>query len=150
MAGRLGSDCPFFIFKQPMVMIGRGDEPFKTVELEERAFLLVIPPFGISTPEVYSKFTPLTQGGDTLNIYNNKIHPESLLRNDLEVVVFNMHPELAGVKKQLIDSGALGSLMSGSGSALFGIFKDHEHLLNSMNHLKKREGYRYIPTTRFN
>lgn len=150
MAGRLGADCPFFVLKQPLIMGARGDIPLKKIELEDRAYLLVIPPFGIPTASVYAKIKkPLTHGGDILNIDNIwKLVPEDWLINDLEDVAFDMFPELAEIKKGLLASGAVGALMSGSGSTVFGVFSNYEHLFNAMKYLKKHQGYRYIPTTR--
>ncbi len=151
MAGKLGADCPFFVLKKPLIMGARGDLPLKKIELEDRAYLLVIPPFGIPTASVYAKIrkTP-PHKKDILTIDNIwKLVPEDWLINDLEDVVFFMFPEVARIKKELLASGAIGALMTGSGSAVFGVFYDDAHLLNAMKHLKKHTGYQYISTTGF-
>ncbi|MBN1636800.1 MAG: 4-(cytidine 5'-diphospho)-2-C-methyl-D-erythritol kinase [Deltaproteobacteria bacterium] len=151
LASKIGADCPFFLFPRPMLMGSRGDEVLCDVNVEERAFLLVLPAFGISTACVYSLFrAPLTQGVDLLKIDgdgNKKIAPESLLVNDLESVAFQLHPELDSIKRELLDIGALGALMSGSGSTVFGIFRDREHMNNAMDKMSTQDGYSYIPTT---
>lgn len=152
MAGKLGADCPFFIIKRPMLMGSRGDKIIKEIQLEERKYFLIVPPFGLSTAQVYAEVnSPLTQAKDRLTIeyIDNKIFaPEQWLENDLETAAFGICPELKLIKAELVEAGALGVLMSGSGSSVFGVFKDSEHLCNGISRVKRRDGYRYIPTTR--
>jgi 4-diphosphocytidyl-2-C-methyl-D-erythritol kinase len=151
MAGKLGADCPFFIFRKAMLMGSRGDVPLDEVFLEDRSFLIVIPPISIPTAEVYSKYSaPLTLEDNRIKIYKqyNVIAPELWVLNDLESVVLDIYPELTNIKKDLIGVGALNAGMSGSGSAFFGIFESEAHLNGAMGRLNRREGYRYIPTTR--
>ena len=152
LARELGADCPFFIYRKAMLMGSRGDVPLQRVNLKDRAFLLVIPPFGISTAEVFSRFTfPLTPDEDRIKIdtvNNDCIAPEQWVANDLEAVAFGIHPELTGIKVELFRAGALKAGMSGSGSAVFGIFESDAHLCNAMSRLTRHEGYSYIPTTR--
>lgn len=152
LAGKLGADCPFFIFRKAMLMGSRGDVPLEEVFLEDRGFLIVIPPVSISTSEVYSKYSaPLTLEDDRIKIYWQKnvyIAPELWVLNDLESVVLDIYPELTNIKKDLIGAGALNAGMSGSGSAFFGIFESDAQLNGALGRLNRREGYRYIPTTR--
>ncbi len=152
LAARLGADCPFFLHGRPLLMGGRGDEPLKELELKDRAYLLVIPPFGMSTASVFAKYkNPLTQGPDFFKISNiqyNKFAPERMLWNDLETVAFEMRPELTLIKQEVKSVDALGVLMSGSGSTIFGVFYNEEHLLDAMRRLRRHAGYSYIPTTR--
>jgi 4-diphosphocytidyl-2-C-methyl-D-erythritol kinase len=152
LARELGADCPFFIYRKAMLMGSRGDVPLQRVNLKDRAYLLVIPPFGISTAEVFSRFTfPLTPDEDRIKIdriNNDCIAPEQWVANDLEAVAFGIHPELTGIKVELFRAGALKAGMSGSGSAVFGIFESDAHLYNAMSRLTRHEGYSYIPTTR--
>jgi 4-diphosphocytidyl-2-C-methyl-D-erythritol kinase len=152
LARELGADCPFFIYRKAMLMGSRGDIPIQEAKLESRTYLLVIPPFGISTAEVFSRFTfPLTPEEDRITIDtidSNGIMPEHWVFNDLEAVVFGIHPELTGIKVELIKAGALKAGMSGSGSAVFGIFESDAHLCDAMSRLERHEGYSYIPTTR--
>lgn len=152
LAGRLGADCPFFIHGRPALMGERGDRWLADVTLVPRAYLLVIPPFGISTAKVYAGLKiPLTPARDLFtidDIVKKTIAPEEILVNALEIVAFQLCPELATIKQQLRDAGALGALMSGSGSTVFGVFAGEEQLEQGMHHLPKQMGYRYIPTTR--
>ena len=152
MAREIGADCPFFIHGKPAMMSGRGDMLLADTLIEDRVYLLVIPPFGISTAKVFSKYKmSLTNNKDVFkmeDITKESIAPEKYLFNELEDSAFELHPELKTVKIDLIRAGALGALMSGSGSTVFGVFEDARHLEHAMIKLRKREGYKYIPTTR--
>jgi 4-diphosphocytidyl-2-C-methyl-D-erythritol kinase len=152
MAGRIGSDCPFFILGEAHLMGGRGEIPIRKAVLEQRFYLIVVPPLEISTALVYSHLKcPLTHGHKPFTISDISIEkgnePEQLLVNDLESPVFGICPEIRTIKEELLDSGALGVLMSGSGSSVFGVFKNEEHICIGMSRIRRHEGYRYIPTT---
>ncbi len=152
LAGDLGADCPFFLYQKPMLMGSRGDAPISEVVLADRAYLIVIPPLHISTAAIFSKFTlPLTRDEDRIKIEKTKDHciePEDWVRNDLESVACNIYPELTRIKEELISSGALKAGMSGSGSAVFGVYESQAHLCSALSRLARHEGYNYIPTTR--
>lgn len=152
LAGRLGADCPFFIHGRTMLLGARGDQPLADVDLAERAYLLVIPPFPISTAAVYAGLKiPLTPDRDLFTIervLKKKLAPEEILFNVLETVAFQLRPELAQIKQDLREAGALGTLMSGSGSTVFGVFDDAAHLSQGMDRIPQRPGYRYLPATR--
>jgi 4-diphosphocytidyl-2-C-methyl-D-erythritol kinase len=151
LAGRIGADCPFFILRRPLLMGSRGDEVIQEVHLEEREYLLIVPPFSLSTAHVYAEVkSPLTPDVVRFTIDSvgyNIIAPEQWLENDLETAAFGICPELKLIKTEVINAGALGVLMSGSGSSVFGVFKDSDHLCNGLRRLKRHDGYRYIPTT---
>ena len=150
LAGKLGADCPFFIYRRPMLMGSRGDVPISEVRIEERSYLIVVPPVSISTAVVFSKLTfPLTQEGDRIKIDRYYcIAPEHMVKNDLESVACNIYPGLTRLKGELISSGALKAGMSGSGSAVFGVYESEAHLCSALSRLARHEGYVYIPTTR--
>jgi len=76
------------------------------------------------------------------------IKPEDCLMNDLESAAFAICPELEEIKQELLDVGALGALMSGSGSTVFGIFSSEEHLSSALSRIERRKGYNFILTTR--
>lgn len=151
LAGRIGADCPFFILRRPLLMGSRGDEVLCEVMLEEREYLVVVPPFSLSTAKVYGELkSPLTPDLVRFTIHsikNNIIAPERWLENDLEAAAFGICPELKSIKEELIEAGALGVLMSGSGSSVFGVCKDRTHLCNVLSRIQRRDGYKYIPTT---
>lgn len=138
-AARLGSDCAFFAYNRPMVGRGRGevltpfDLPVNVIEDESEAtygdkaslVLKIIVPEGIhvSTAEAYKGIVPAIPG---ITLEDAIAHPiedwKDLLHNDFEETVFKVHPELTAIKQSLYDSGAVYASMSGSGSALFGLY----------------------------
>lgn len=126
-ASKLGSDCAFFIYNSPMLGCGRGEilTPF---ELDLSDFeLKVVTPEGIavSTAEAYRGIVPAIPEIPLTDVLNRPVEQwKELLVNDFEKTVFAAHPELAAVKQSLYDSGAVYASMSGSGSALFAIYKE--------------------------
>ena len=124
IAAGLGSDCPFFIENTPSLATGRG-EVLKNVKLDLKKFsiMLVKPEVSVSTVWAYSQVKP---NGNGL-IKNGKIpsdpsHWNDLLTNDFEQPVFKAHPEIAAIKQNLLEMGADYAAMSGSGSAVYGLF----------------------------
>lgn len=135
-AARLGSDCAFFIYNRPMRGTGRG-EILEDISLDLGGYdLKVIVPEGISvsTKEAYGGIVPrenpafaLPENMEDVPLTEALRHPvkdwKHLVYNDFETTVFNRHPQLAAIKQSLYESGALYASMSGSGSALFGIYE---------------------------
>ncbi|MDD6828173.1 MAG: 4-(cytidine 5'-diphospho)-2-C-methyl-D-erythritol kinase [Bacteroidales bacterium] len=127
-ASRLGSDCAFFIFNTPMLGSGRG-EVLESVDFDlERLGLQmkVLVPEGISvsTAQAYRGIVPKEPEMRIRDIIS--LPPErwkDLLVNDFEQTVFSEHKELAAIRQSLYDSGAVYASMSGSGSALFGLYR---------------------------
>ena len=125
-AARLGSDCPFFIYNRPMFGSGRGEilEPF---DLDLSAYRLeVVIPSGITvrTAEAYRGIVPALPKKPLREVLKQDISTwKEDLVNDFEATVFAAHPALAGYKQDLYERGAVYAAMSGSGSALFGIFR---------------------------
>jgi len=122
----LGADIPFFI--KPGHKIARGiGEKLSPIALEKELYLVLINPgIGVSTAEIYRKIQ-LTSSKNQTNVPTSlKGYREAvdLLRNDLEPIVASDHQEIAEVKRFLLNSGAEGSMMSGSGPTVFGIFKN--------------------------
>lgn len=125
-AARLGSDCPLFIYNRPMIGEGRGeiltDYPLCLDEYD----LQVLTPEGVSvsTKEAYGGIRPHMPDVPLREALGRPVEqwPEVLV-NDFEETVFANHPELAAIKRSLYDSGAVYASMSGSGSALFALYK---------------------------
>lgn len=125
-AARLGSDCPFFILNRPCLATGRG-EKLKPISLSLEGFyiLLVNPGLHISTAEAFSAITPMALSKPVEDIVMQPIETwKEELRNDFEPSVFGRHPLLAGIRDQLYDSGALYASMTGTGSTVYGIFRE--------------------------
>lgn len=130
MAGELGSDCPFFIQSRPVLVTGRGERltPLtKPSTLLGKWLLIVKPPIGMSTAEAYRQVTrhPEAEGKLTALLEQPIGQWRELIVNDFESVVFAHYPELAALRDTLYRHGALYAAMSGSGTALYGIFDDN-------------------------
>lgn len=127
MAASLGSDCPFFIQNKPVFAEGLGEIFTKTnLSLKGYWILLAKPNVAVSTAEAYRGATPMKRDKKIFDeISDNPILWKNNIENDFEKTVFLNHPEIAQVKKQLYDLGAIYASMSGSGATVYGIF-DHE------------------------
>lgn len=142
MAATLGSDCPFFLHDGPMMMEGRGEilSPSQ-VDLSAFYLKLLFPRIHISTAEAYRGVKPKTA----------EIHLGELLKkdadswkdfiiNDFEEGLFKAHPLLEEIKTGLYESGAIYAAMSGSGSAMFGLFRDPVKLPDELRQFLIWEG----------
>ena len=125
-AARLGSDCAFFVYNRPMFGEGRGEvlTPFD-LDLSAYSIRLVIPEgISVSTAEAYRGIVPAIPETPLREVLRQPVSTwKELLVNDFESTVFALHPRLAQLKEQLYAEGAVYAAMSGSGSALFGLFK---------------------------
>ncbi|MCF0173767.1 MAG: 4-(cytidine 5'-diphospho)-2-C-methyl-D-erythritol kinase [Bacteroidales bacterium] len=129
-ASRLGSDCAFFIYNRPMLAEGRGEilTPCPK-EIEEK---LADYEIKIIVPQDIHISTALAYKGIVSTIPEISLHEalsrpveqwKDVLHNDFENTVFAAFPELSDIKKELYSKGAVYAAMSGSGSAVFGLFK---------------------------
>jgi 4-diphosphocytidyl-2-C-methyl-D-erythritol kinase len=124
-AAQLGSDCAFFVYNVPMLATGRGEvlQPV-AVSLSGYELLVVKPPLGVSTAEAYAGITPKAPRVSLQSAVTRRVEAwKELLVNDFEPLVFARYPLLQDVKSRLYGCGAAYAAMSGSGSALFGIFE---------------------------
>ncbi len=130
IAGELGSDVPYFLLGGTAAGIGRGTEVFPLPDAGAMHGVLLAPGVHVNTAQAYRDLSPRL----TTDLQRNKILSfQSLtwdtcglagLRNDFEAVVFGQHPALAKWKQRLKRAGASAALMTGSGSAVFGLFPD--------------------------
>ncbi len=122
---QLGSDCPFFIHNTPQFATGRGEKMSPvTVSLDNYEIRVICPGIHVSTRDAFSKITPRPAPFDLRAIADLPVSEwKHHISNDFEQTVFPIHPELADMKKKLYDEGALYASMSGTGSAVYGIFK---------------------------
>lgn len=125
-AARLGSDCPFFIRNKPMVASGRGEVLTPVdIDLANWWLVLVVPELHISTAEAYAGVEPGKPGFDLQHLPELPVeHWREVLHNDFEKHLFQKHPELAQIKDELYSRGATYAQMSGSGSTIFGLFRE--------------------------
>ncbi len=125
----LGADCPFFIYNVPCYAEGIGDvlTPID-LDLKGTRILMIKPDEGVSTREAYSGIRPLNDTSKarlmSAAAQLNDVNVAAELRNDFEATVFPKHPVIAHIKKRLLDAGAYYASMSGSGSTVFGFFKN--------------------------
>ena len=139
-AGQLGSDVPFFLLGGTALGIGRGSEVYPVEELPKKHVLLAIPSRGISTAEAYGR----------LSLQLTNTHPESMIprfcsgfwaslerqksqENDFEPAFFEHFPELRKVKGDWLAAGAVTAGLTGSGSALFGLFEQKQALARAVS-----------------
>lgn len=126
----LGADVPFFIFGRRAFATGIGDELQVISEMPKLNLVLINPAFPLSTKAVYEGLNlTLTKGRKNSYSIPRFYVIDDVVRemhNDLESVSLRMHPELNDFKQMLMNEGALGALMSGSGPTLFGIFADEK------------------------
>ena len=125
-ASRLGSDCAFFIYNRPMIGEGRG-EILTDYDIDLEGYdLQVLTPEGVavSTKDAYSGIRPHLPEVSLREVLARPVDEwDGLLVNDFEETVFAKYPELAAIKRSLYDSGATYASMSGSGSALFALYR---------------------------
>ena len=132
-ASRLGSDCAFFIWNRPMFGTGRGEilEPFDLDLSGYEVKVLVPEGISVSTKEAYDGIIPRSSVEGpivpSMDLKEALMRPveewKGLVVNDFETTVFKKHPELAAIKQSLYDSGAVYAAMSGSGSAVFALYR---------------------------
>ncbi len=128
-AAKLGADCAFFITADPSYAEGIGDVlmPVDVPGAGLGGYYLAVvkPSVAVSTRDAYAAIVPKTPAKCCRDIVRQPIETwKDELVNDFEAPIFAMHPELAAIKKSLYDAGAVYAAMSGSGSALFGIFRE--------------------------
>jgi 4-diphosphocytidyl-2-C-methyl-D-erythritol kinase len=153
LAAGLGSDVPFFLLGGAAVGIGTGTEIFPLPDLPATHGVLLAPGIHVNTAQAYRDLSPRL----TTELQRNKIECFQSLTwnarsfsglsfcgfsNDFEAVVFEQHPELALLKKRLVRAGAVVALMTGSGSAVFGLFPDRDGARRAM---KTFGGVKAIP-----
>jgi 4-diphosphocytidyl-2-C-methyl-D-erythritol kinase len=126
----IGADVPFFIYQKPAVVTGVGGKLELYKGLKPLTVLLVYPGFGVSTAEMYKiinlRLTKCGKKFNNLSFKNQRFDIANHLCNDFETVAESKYPEIAVIKDALLKHGAKGALMSGSGSAVFGLFFDSE------------------------
>jgi 4-diphosphocytidyl-2-C-methyl-D-erythritol kinase len=129
LAAALGADVPFFLSGGTALGLGRGDEIYPLADLPRHWIVLLIPGFGVSTADAYRWYDEergLDRGGASREPqYVPGPWPSRAAQmiNDLEAPIARHHPEIDQMKDALRRVGALAAAMSGSGSAVFGLFQ---------------------------
>lgn len=144
IAKSLGADAPFFLYNRPMRARGIGDNLRPLGPLPRLWLVILYPGFPVSTRWVYRNFSATL----TKPIVNTSISAlsgspaelQNFLVNDLESVAIARYPRIGFLKKKLIQTGAAGALMSGSGSSVFGIFTSRRKAKQALSRLRKEKG----------
>lgn len=150
LALSIGADVPFFLFGRPALASGVGEilEPFG--QLPPFHVLLLCPSYGVSTAVVYKNLnlalTKCKKIHKTYPLESQAFDPGRHLCNDLEDVAVSMHPDILMAKAMLLDHGAEGALMSGSGPAVFGLFAQAETAELAGRRIAELEKWRIIQT----
>ncbi|PHV69373.1 4-(cytidine 5'-diphospho)-2-C-methyl-D-erythritol kinase [Sporanaerobium hydrogeniformans] len=153
---KLGADVPFCILKGTALAEGIGEELTPLSPMPYVPLVIVKPPFSVSTAAVYKNldYKSLEKHPNTpqmiKHIENGNIQAiANEMVNVLETVTIPMHPVIEEIKAKLMKEGALGAMMSGSGSAVFGIFETKEAAVRAANYFKMNCNYRevYITST---
>ena len=128
VAGTIGADVPYFLSGGTALGLGRGEEIYPLVDLPTHWIVIVQPRYGISTAEAYAWYDEDRAAG-----LREPREPQMLpvpwptraaqMINDLEPPVVRRHPEIGALKTVLREAGAVAAAMSGSGSAVFGLFR---------------------------
>ena len=138
----IGADVSFFLSGGTALGLGLGEEIYPLVDLPPHWIVIVHPPFGVSTAEAYAWYDDDRSAGlkETREL---QILPvpwptrAAQMINDLEPPVVRRHPEITGLKTALREAGAVASAMSGSGSAVFGLFRSRAAAARAVKPLAK-------------
>jgi 4-diphosphocytidyl-2-C-methyl-D-erythritol kinase len=131
-AAQLGADCAFFILSHPCYAEGIG-EKLQPIDLSLTGYHMAVvrPDIPVPTKEAFSRIYPHYPA---INCRKAVMQPVETWRetliNDFEESVFALHPEIGEIKQRLYDMGAAYAAMSGSGSALYGLFKEQPDSLS--------------------
>jgi 4-diphosphocytidyl-2-C-methyl-D-erythritol kinase len=150
LGAKIGADVPFFIFQKPALACGIG-EKLTPVNLPRPLwFLILVPPFRISTAWAYQAYDRLPdKKKEPIRIKNSYTDLADLLpvlKNDLESAVFTRHPQVADMKEELLARGARGALMSGSGPVIFGLFSTRKEAARTGKAVALPAGWKTVIT----
>ena len=161
LAGELGSDVPFFLLGGTALGVGRGSEAYPLPDLPRSRGLLVAPDIHVSTSEAYQAlgrnltFEPQRNMISSFQswVWRSEVGVSEecgLLSagNDFEPVVFRLHPRLRTIKARLRKVGAEPAMLTGSGSALFGLFRTREKLEAALPLFQKEKAFPFVFVSR--
>jgi 4-diphosphocytidyl-2-C-methyl-D-erythritol kinase len=148
----LGADVPFFILGRPALATGIGERLTEYSLLPPLPVVLIHPDIHVSTGDVYKSYNLTLTNNEKISTIPSFTKATRFdfarhLENDLERVTCVLHPEIELAKKRLIDNGAIGALMSGSGPTVFGIFADGKTAEHACASIPRKKGERLFYTT---
>jgi 4-diphosphocytidyl-2-C-methyl-D-erythritol kinase len=142
VASGIGADVAFFLAGGTALGLGRGEEIYPLVDLPPHWIVIIHPPFGVSTAEAYAWYDDDRTAG-VKESRELQILPvpwptrAAQMINDLEPPVVRRHPEITALKASLRDAGAVAAAMSGSGSAVFGLFRSRAAAMRCVKPLSR-------------
>ncbi len=151
VAAALGADVPFFLSGGTALGLGRGDEVYPLADLPRHWIVLLVPGFGVSTADAYNWYDSerdLSRGGsarEAQHVPGPWPSRAAQMINDLEAPIARHHPEIDQMRTALRRAGALAAAMSGSGSAVFGLFQKRADALAAVEGLSG-SGWRVLLT----
>jgi 4-diphosphocytidyl-2-C-methyl-D-erythritol kinase len=153
IGARLGADVPFFLGGGTALGLGRGDDIYPLEDLPPVHVVILRPGFGVATAEAYQWFDEETRRA-LKDPVPRQVPPgwpawSATLRNDLEIPVVRHHPAIGRIRQSLLDAGAAFAAMSGSGSAVFGLFERADAARRTSNDLA-RPGWLSLHTRTLN
>jgi 4-diphosphocytidyl-2-C-methyl-D-erythritol kinase len=154
LAAPLGADVPFFLCGGTAQGVGTGTEIVPSIDAQTKFLLVLKPNAGVSTARAYESLNApylTTLASDTM-LLSSLHEPDrdnviGAMSNDFETVVFELEPEIERAKAALMESGAQGALLAGSGSAVFGIFDNKEAQERAIQAIDLEAGWRVFPCT---
>ncbi len=141
---KIGADVPFCLTGGTALVEGIGEKITKLKPFKWENILIVKPEFNMSTALVYNKmqnkYFNLYNGNKIVEYINSGSYKKAALNiaNTLEYVVEEIHPEINDIKNKMIELNACSSIMTGSGSVVFGLFRNKEDLVNAEKKLSKK------------
>ena len=153
MAAGLGSDVPFFLCGGTAGATGRGSIVKPLEDLPQKRLLVIKPSASISTAKAYLSLNraALTSSDSKPILFHSRASNSSAsidlnsLHNDFEPIVFQLEPEIERAKVALLKSGARAAMLSGSGSAVFGIFENQDAQERAIQAIELETGWRAFP-----
>jgi 4-diphosphocytidyl-2-C-methyl-D-erythritol kinase len=151
VAATLGADVPFFLSGGTALGLGRGDEVYPLADLPRHWIVLLVPGFGVSTADAYNWYDSerdLSRGvsaREPQHVPGPWPSRAAQMINDLEAPIARHHPEIDHMRTALRRAGALAAAMSGSGSAVFGLFQSRADALDAVDGLSG-SGWRVLLT----
>ena len=151
---QLGADVPFCILGGAAIAEGIGEKLTPIKGLEEQWVLIAKPPISVSTQEIYTNYSveyirkdrPFKQLLEAVNTSNLSIL-STLMFNALEVVTFERYSIVEKLKRKVQETGAVATMMSGSGPTVFGLYKSYDKGCKALKHIKKLYPQTYLVKT---
>jgi 4-diphosphocytidyl-2-C-methyl-D-erythritol kinase len=150
IASGLGADVPFFLIGGSAEGTGTGTDLCSVADVEQKQLIVITPNVSVSTSDAYEALNrgSLTTSNSASILSSSFARPvcgdsgQWSLQNDFEVAIFEIEPEIKRAKMALLDAGARGALLAGSGSSVFGIFGDEAARDRALVKLRTETGWR--------